>query len=121
MKLTDKQKQGLLFGYICVITFLSIIPGGKSSEIAIPGMDKLVHFVFYLVLAVLFFYSEIFKKFRAEFLIILFCSSFFGVFIECIQAIIPWRSFELKDMIANFLGALSGLTGIFYLKKDSFK
>ncbi|MGE4520364.1 MAG: VanZ family protein [Desulfobacteraceae bacterium] len=116
--MSDAEKKRIFFYYLFVLTILSVVPGGSASE-PVPGTDKILHFTFYLVLAVLFFHSELLIKFKKELLIILISSTMFGFFIECIQALIPWRSFEMKDMAANFSGALSGVfIGRFFLKRN---
>ncbi len=36
-------------------------------------------------------------------------ATFYGVLIECLQALTPFRSFDLLDMLANACGALLGM------------
>lgn len=41
----------------------------------------------------------------------------FGVAIECLQGLSPWRSFEWADMLANGLGASAGIVLVALLSR----
>lgn len=120
MILSKKNKTALLVFYTVLLAFLSFIPGSSNSSL-MPGTDKIIHFLFYLVLSLICIYSEIFKKFNNEKLIIIALCTLYGLFIECIQAVLPWRSFELLDIFADFAGVFTGskLISKIYLKNNN--
>jgi len=68
-----------------------------NQKIAPENSDKLVHFVMYFFVAWSFRNLEI-KRY------ILF-SIMYGIFLECIQHFLPYRSFSIFDIFANTLGA----------------
>ena len=42
----------------------------------------------------------------------------FGLIIEIQQIYLPYRTFEIMDLIANFLGVLSGSFVVIYFRKN---
>jgi len=100
---------------------LSFLPGNKLPEVPFSGFDLFVHAMFYLVLS--FFggrFIFVFYPFAASItlLIISFVvMSIDGVVIELIQEFfITSRTGEVKDILANTVGILLGLsaTKLFY-------
>lgn len=69
------------------------LPGGLS--------DKFYHGLCFFVLAFLADYAYPRTGFTAGKYIPLFM---YGVMIECIQYFIPYRSFSIADMVADFIG-----------------
>lgn len=64
--------------------------------------DKLLHFSAFVVLALMA---------RAAFplapaLILAFCMSFFGAFIEVVQSYLPYRQFSWLDLLADMAGVM---------------
>jgi VanZ family protein len=83
-----------------------------------PGGDKIQHLLGYAGLAFLAA-----QAFRPRPAVWLFASSI-GILLEFAQALTPWRSFEVADMLANALGALLGLLAallwrMFFLRNAS--
>lgn len=83
----------------------------EPSEDGWPGMDKVVHFIFYLVLTLLVLLSlsrewDLNFSFRTTFIVAIAIA--FGIIIELIQRYIPGRSFEWADILINILGTLTG-------------
>ncbi|MGB0453958.1 MAG: VanZ family protein [Bacteriovoracaceae bacterium] len=86
---------GLIF-YLCLNK-----PGGQTPSI--PHFDKVLHFGIYFVLN--FFLFLITRKTKIVFLFNLFI----GSLIESIQYILPYRSFEVLDLLANTSGNIISL------------
>ncbi len=107
--------------WMVLITLLSLISfsGIDTSEIDFPNRDKLAHFTFYFVAAVLggLFLREYtlgtLRIGKTAQIIFLFCIVY-GIIIEFIQdAFTSDREGDVWDALANSLGAL---TGVLFLK-----
>ena len=89
------------------ILILAIIPPSEG-QIGFPYMDKLIHFFAFLILSVsTLFAFQVTRIFQLILLIICF-----GICIEVIQYFIPYRSFEILDIIADIIGALIGFKAL---------
>ena len=81
--------------------------------------DYLEHFTGYFILGMLFVIWRGDRSFRIqtmELIAFMLVGSIFGWLAEYIQIFIPGRSFNIIDMLYNFLGILSGtLLGYFLL------
>ncbi|MFS4455880.1 VanZ family protein [Maribacter sp. 2304DJ31-5] len=121
----------LLISWIVFVTFSSLFSfeGMDTSGIDIPHMDKLVHFTFYFVMAILSVVAlkedlcKGIKLSKALFLGTSF-SVLYGIIIEVIQS--TWtsdRHGDVWDAIANTMGALAGmvLTAIWISRKGPLK
>lgn len=107
----------ILFTYLAILTALSLVPGSPYQD-GIPGTDKILHFIFYLLLGFLLFRPLIFINLtdRLEKILILciFLSTSYGILMEIAQGFVPYRSPELADVAANFLGSSTGSFFSFY-------
>lgn len=81
---------------------------------AVGVSDKFNHFFAYLGLSVLLYFSfnlqtkyEVMNKYPASLTIII--AAIYGAFDELHQMLIPGRSAELLDWVADFIGALAGV------------
>lgn len=101
-----------------IIIVLCSIPGQEfpdASFIDIPHFDKIVHFGLYFILSVVAIkgiqQQNRFKLLKSHpYLSILIYAVFLGVNLELIQYYyIPFRSGDILDMLANFIGAISGV------------
>ncbi|AZN36117.1 VanZ family protein [Iodobacter ciconiae] len=90
----------LAWAYVAFIWLMSLIP---LSMPAVPNSDKIGHFLAYGLLALWFGLAR-----QQKLPLIWFTASLMGVAIEFAQALTPYRSFDLKDMLANACGALIG-------------
>jgi len=105
------------FGWILLITILSLVrfPDEPVIGLEIPHLDKVVHFTFYFVAAILasFFLKEAFPKqlgFNKILLISLLFAWFYGILMEVLQSTMTMaRSGDARDVWANCLGALIGV------------
>ena len=98
-----------------IILLASTLPGSELPKTQIPGIDKFIHILFYVVLVFLlqialvkqFIFSS--KRYYAG-TISASISFFYGVFIEMLQYhLIDGRSFEILDVLANGIGCLLGI------------
>ena len=91
-----------------LILVFSVVPL-KSSAIAIPFLDKILHGLSYALLSFIAVNTlHLRKQPRARFLSFLYVFSF-GIFIEALQFFIPYRSFDTADIFSNFLGSFLGV------------
>lgn len=108
------RKLWLTFGVIYIITIflLSLV---KVPDISSPisHSDKIIHFLMYFILVGWF--VQLYKDHQSR-LFILLWAIFLGLFIEFLQGMTSYRSFDYYDGVANSIGAI----GAFVLAKTSF-
>ncbi len=100
-----------------IILVLTLLPGSYISQvdfIKITNFDKFVHFLLFLVFAILFFISIAAVLFpgNAKYLpwiATAIISIGFGILIEFFQKYIPGRDPDILDVLADALGALFGI------------
>ena len=104
--------------YTLFLLFLSLIP---VPDLGLPKfklfeIDKLVHFIMYFSLTILWSFAA--KNFyNSNFKLLLF-AIFFGFVLEILQHILPFgRYFDLEDLLANSLGVIFGIIILYYIKK----
>jgi VanZ family protein len=96
-----------------LIFSLSTSSAVTKIEFNLLSADKIGHLVFYAVQVVLLIWAFL-KLRRLIYLplgILSLCWSLsfvYGVSLELVQAMLPYRSFDYADMIANGVGALLG-------------
>ncbi len=107
--------------WMVFVTFSSLysFEDDEISNFNIPYGDKVVHFTFYFVAAVLgsLFFVET-KKEKSKFIkylkILALSLIFFGIVIEVIQeAMTVNRSGDVFDALANSIGVILGIIAIF--------
>lgn len=106
----------LLFLWAAVIMVVSVIPGADLPSLSIWEPDKVMHVFVYAVLTFLFFkwlkgFSTPVSLNKKAFIAVTVCI-LYGFIIELIQLILPTRSFDLLDELANMIGCLLSLIGI---------
>ena len=111
------------FTVYCVIIFVgSSIPGDRI-DIDGPGIDKLIHTIEYSILSLLLFLSLRLSttiKTNAVFWVSAIGSSLYGLSDEIHQLLVPFREFDVLDIICNTSGSIIGAYVMFrYLNKDS--
>jgi VanZ family protein len=108
----------------CGIAMLT--PGSSLPEVSVISFqDKLIHFVIFFILSYLSLglgireKKEVWRKKRLwiNFLLIALLPS---IGLETAQHLIPFRSFDLNDLIVNVLGVTSGLFGYLYRPSCKF-
>ncbi len=108
-------------GWMVFVTFSSLysFEGSGLSKFNIPYGDKVVHFTFYFVAAVLgtlfFIETKDKKSTLIKYLKILALALiFFGIIIEVIQGVMTVnRSGDVFDALANSIGVILGIFVIF--------
>ena len=94
--------------WMMAITVLSIMPHQddsiiEKSNITESGMEK--HFIAYFIAAFLCYYA--FKKDHIVFILLSGCYIFFYSFaLEALQFFLPYRTFNIKDVVANASGII---------------
>ena len=105
------------------ITVASLVSFNSVPKVAIPGNDKLVHFLFYFFFVV-FWSIALHKNFYSKkysFIIVVF-AIVYGIIIEVLQELLTTtREPDLYDVFANALGAIIGYLGFYYVKYKFFK
>lgn len=88
---------------------MSVIPTNTSLDV--PYLDKVVHLCEYLLFAWLLVQAVRASRMpeRDYLLWVWIYASSYGLLIELIQAMIPWRSAEVLDAVANAIGAAFGV------------
>ncbi|MFH1771856.1 MAG: VanZ family protein [Candidatus Omnitrophota bacterium] len=98
----------IVFIYTFIISVISFAPTGQT-EPPFPFFDKIVHFMLYAGYSCLFLNTCFLKKIAKPYKISFICVLSFGIIIEIVQWFLPYRSFELADIIANAAGCALGL------------
>ncbi len=96
---------GIFLLGLVLLLVLSVIDM-SHVEIGVEDGDKLGHFLAYVVLMFWFCFTWANTRARLTGLLLLVL---LGIIIEFIQDVLPWRAFELMDILANGLGLLAGL------------
>jgi len=93
------------------VTVLSLISFGSfASNIKIANKDKIVHFIFYFVMIILWLNYFMAHKINYVYLKVFLLISTYGVFIEiCQEAFTKNRQADVYDALTNALGAFFGL------------
>ena len=100
--------RGMFFISIILIFYLSLIPASELeffNALSFIG-DKILH-------GVIFFYISIlgmFCDFKIKYYIFMAIIFSFGLTIEIIHYVHPYRYFEWADLLANFLGIILART-----------
>ena len=115
--LTGRNVTIALLVYTIIVTVLSLIKvDGLPDVPRLAHMDKLVHFCFYFGIS---FLAALFVRVTSEstvqkrrFLFIAIIASLYGVIIEVVQIYVG-RGFDVLDMSANSVGAISGSGAVY--------
>lgn len=111
MKLNPFTKYHLPVILLCLALFIqSSLPAVELPESNTIGFDKLAHFCAFGFLCFLFFYSlknqnksVKLKKYSLEFALLF--TVLYGISDEIHQSFVPYRSADIFDAVADFLGA----------------
>ncbi|MBL7866977.1 MAG: VanZ family protein [Flavobacterium lindanitolerans] len=94
------------------ITIACLVSMSEVPVVNVDQADKIVHLCFYAVFSILWFLylrTKI-RNTKKLFLVVFFLSVLFGILIEICQSLFTEsRQADLKDVIANTIGALLGL------------
>jgi glycopeptide antibiotics resistance protein len=107
------QTNRVAFGYLLLLLILAVIPFSKGSTslnntytLHIRG-DYLVHALFYIPLPVFLLLSRWGRQ--KGWMPVILLSLMAVVLLESVQMLIPYRAFNINDMIANGVGVVIGL------------
>ena len=112
----------LSIAWVFFTFYLLIIYSHKeSSTISFPFLDKVVHFILFFIQSILitntlYEYSD--RNNRIILILSIILLLLFGLIIEIQQIYLPYRTFEIMDLIANFLGVLFGSFVVIYFRKN---
>ena len=110
------KKSGLAIGWLLFVTLLLCIPGTQFPKITWQNkiwLDKWIHVFLFLVLVLLWCRTFLNKvphpDLKKKFISITVISILYGAGMEIVQHyLIPFRSFDYGDMIADTAGAGAG-------------
>lgn len=105
-----------------LILVLTLTPGESVPDVGIFDYDKLGHAFIFFVLSFLlingvFYHPKSEAKIMLAVLVGVIFSVVYGIAIEMVQSLIPGRSMDLFDAIANTAGSLLGLSLFYILNK----
>lgn len=112
--------------YICLLLLGSVVPiGPRSSDILMDNYtldirwDYLVHAFIYLPLPIILFRS--FRSMKwGSFTWLVFFSLVIPALFEVLQMLIPYRNFNINDLMANGFGVIIGwVLALFFRKRLS--
>jgi VanZ family protein len=114
--MNTKTYKILLFSYSILLVLLAILPiNGEGSAInhtfvVSVRLDYLIHFAVFIpwVFLAQMTYSLSFKNYPKKTLTWLFYGILFATANEAIQYFIPWRAYNINDLVSNFIGVLLG-------------
>ena len=103
MKRNRAEVKLLFYGFVSLVFVLAIVPDYHYLPEPLKVHDKINHFIGFFALFLSFDYAyrnlKLFKKG-----IILLC---YGLFIEIVQLLLPYRDFSLLDFLADGIGIAS--------------
>ena len=111
----------LSIAWVFFTFYLLIIYSHKeSSTISFPFLDKVVHFILFFIQSILitntlYEYSD--RNNRIILIASIILLLLFGLIIEIQQIYLPYKTFEIMDLISNFVGVLCGSFFIIYFRK----
>ena len=121
MKTFDRKK--LFYTYLLVLVLLAVLPiNGTDSSLNNNYIFKirLDHFAHFTVLLPYFFLLNKRVAFDVITLVLLIWALLFASFTELIQYVIPYRAFNINDLISNWTGILMSV-GSFFLYQQGRK
>lgn len=122
MALNHKTYFVIAILWTCFVTTLSLmtISSENGKSIVFDFNDKYVHFAFYLVFVIVWFWSLIKTKFAKNAKnIALISAILYGIIMEICQGVFTTtRTPDVYDVVANTLGAFTGITIINQVYKN---
>ncbi|EIM78502.1 vanz family protein [Nitritalea halalkaliphila LW7] len=112
------------------ISIALLLPGEAipSEGPEIPYVDKIAHFTLFFFLGYSLGFASVHKKHRLKalrkrylFTIYLLFGVIYAIFIEYLQQLVPNRSFEYADIIANLSGSAVGVSIFYFVYKRNRK
>ena len=95
--------------YSFLVIVVASLPVGLPPQLLFPFQDKVIHSLIYFLLAFLAVNTFSRKRIGNPKICSFFYAFFLGLFAELVQYFLPYRSFELWDILANLLGSFLGV------------
>lgn len=89
-----------------------IPPALQTDENSSFQTDYILHFISFLILAIVYFLSaekNILRRISLNIILIFFLGLIFAALVEFIQTFVPGRVFNPVDMFCNIFGLLAGI------------
>jgi len=119
--MTDRRPLELrwatVLAWAVLVALLSVMPMRGLPAGGIPGIDKVAHFVFYMVLALLSQRAAR-KPCLTCWAVITISCGLFGATLELAQRFLPGRSMCVADALVNLAGAAAGSTLYFLWNRE---
>ena len=110
--------------WLSLIILINIIPtnntsitGSGNPRVMNIYLDHLMHFLGFIFLPVLYFFSLRYGKLRhktRQYLKVVIVSLFAAALVELVQKLLPYRSYSNKDIVLNIAGVVVGFA-LFHL------
>ncbi len=117
MHLPNTRTVLVLWGLAVALVIIgSLLPASAFSRVHFESFapnDKVVHFMGYTVLALL---PVAFLEFLGIAIALAASMIPMGIILEFVQRLVPGRSFEVGDMLANTLGVMTGILVALWLR-----
>ena len=110
--------------YTIVLLYFSLGDiSGVLPDTNIKFQDKILHFLAYLILSVLWGYYAILLKTKNAIIYSFLATLIFGVILELVQEVVnPLRDYDILDLLANCIGIMFGtVVVIWYNRKLKLK
>jgi glycopeptide antibiotics resistance protein len=118
-----KVRMGLSLFYIGIIILISVLPINNQNSslnhttVVTIRMDYLMHAILFFPFVWFINSAGLFgKKISKNRFLVFFLGIVMVLFSECVQYFLPWRTFNINDLLANFLGFVIGFL-ILFIKK----
>lgn len=106
--------------YSVMIFYVSSLPGGPGG-IAVPGIDKVLHFIEYSPFGFLLAFALVKTLTKSDGLLVLlfvFLGSFiYGLTDEIHQSFVPHRDMSIFDVVADIFGGFGGGYSYYLINK----
>jgi VanZ family protein len=121
----NKILLGAAIGWTILIAILCLITSGELPSIKVTGLDKAAHFTFHFIFTWLWGLYSLQRKQSnnsRSVLVVVGCSLLYGVLIEFLQETFTiTRHADIRDVMANFAGALTAYLLFVFFKTTSLK
>jgi glycopeptide antibiotics resistance protein len=116
------SRKSIVYIYILILFLGSVVPiGNRSSDILMDNYtldirwDYLLHAILYLPLPLILMYGL--RHFKSRVMIrIILISILIPVLFEFIQMGVPYRNFNINDLMANSIGVILGWIVLLFLR-----
>jgi len=110
LSLNNKFYFSVSIFWLLLIVYLMIFYRFKANNLPYQHIDKFVHFILFFIQSYLVTKTYLLRIKNVTFSILKVIIPFiiFSVLIEVVQIYIPYRSFDLFDLLMNIFGSIVG-------------